>query len=297
MRQFIFALLAAFFVLGCVSGPSEGPAEVPDVIPGQEEVELCDFESSFSGPGDGHFGKTKKLTGSVTCGAGQTLELTVDGQAVDSRTIQGNSTTTVTFDVPGLKTGALPVEVSSAGKTLYSREWGVEALGNQDVTHGDFDSLSFKLWRAMAFDIETAVDVGRISAYMKRLEGKTQPNTNLLVEIRKDENGEPGELVDSTTVPIEETTLTYNWIHFDFSPRAGLQEGRYWVVMQVEQTENIKLVSDAVMLHYMTVDRLAEGNDYTLQMALDVDEKTGYVSETEWVPLSYDREYNIILSE
>jgi hypothetical protein len=63
----------------------------------------------------------------------------------------------------------------------------------------------------------------------------------------------------------------------------------------VEQTESIKVVSDTVMLHYATIDRLEDGNDYTMQMDLDVDDQTGYAIETYWQPLSFDREYNIVL--
>jgi hypothetical protein len=115
------------------------------------------------------------------------------------------------------------------------------------------------------------------------------------MEIREDDGGEPGSLVSSVKIPITEVTLTYNWIHFDFEPKAHLEEGRYWVVTKVEQTENVKLVSDNVMLHYVMIDKYSPGNDYTLQMLLDVDEKTGFGIETSWEELSYDREYNIVV--
>lgn len=296
MRAIIVSLLIALLVFGCTGPSAPGTPASPGIVP-DEEVEACTFDSSFSGPADGVFGGTEKLTGSVTCAAGQQLELSVDGEVVDTMAISDNATTTVSFDVPGVKVGALEVTVASAGVTLYTTEWNVGILGNDDVSGADFDSLSFKQWRAMAFDIEAPVEVGRVSAYMKRLEGKTQPNTNLLVEIRKDASGEPGSLVDSVAIPMAETTLSYNWIHFDFEQPAQLQKGRYWIVVQVEQTENILLVSDAVMLHYTTNDRLAEGNDYTRQMDLSIDQKTGYASETTWEPLSFDREYNIVIRD
>jgi hypothetical protein len=68
------------------------------------------------------------------------------------------------------------------------------------------------------------------------------------------------------------------------------------VVLKIEQTEEINLVSDLIQLHYVTVDKTAPGNDHTKQMILNVDEKTGMASETSWEPLHYDKEYNIVLT-
>jgi hypothetical protein len=297
MRTFVIALIAAFLMFGCVGGPAPQAPPVKDLVPTGPAVdgEACTPSSSFTGPADGTFGKDSKLTGSVTCFGGKKLELKVGTTMVAGITVNDNTTTTISFDVPGLQEGTHEVAVVSEGSTLYSKQWDVAALGNDDVSGADYDAYSFKQFRAMAFDFETPVDVGRVSLYLKRLEGRTQPGTNIMVEIREDENGEPGNLVDAVSIPITETTLSYNWIHFDFDPAADLDEGRYWVVTKVEQTESIKVVSDTVMLHYATIDRLEDGNDYTMQMDLDVDDQTGYAIETYWQPLSFDREYNIVL--
>lgn len=294
MRTIIISLLAVFLLLGCAAGELPEAPEVTGIATAEEAFE-CTLDTSFSGPDAGTFGKTERLTGSVTCGAGKQFELKVDGETVETQTVEGNETTTVVFDVPGTREGTLEVGISSEGQTLYTTGWEVATLGNSDVSGVDYDAISFKQWRAMAFDIEAPVDVGRIDVYMKLLEGRTEEGTNIILEIREDDGGEPGGLVDSVKIPITDVTLTYNWIHFDFGPKAHLEEGRYWVVTMVEQTENVKLVSDNVMLHYVTIDKYTPGNDYTLQMLLDVDEKTGFASETSWEELSYDREYNIVV--
>jgi hypothetical protein len=299
MKRLIIVSLAAFLLLGCINlGGSrtspQGPS-VPDVIPDVSDKAECTPSSSFTGPDDGTFGKDSKLSGSVTCMAGSRLELKVGDEVVDSVTIQGNDSTTVAFDVPGIEDGTHEVSVMSGGSTLYSKSWEVSYLGNDDISGPDYDAFSYKQWRAMAFDMESPVDVERVSLYLKRLEGKTKPDTKVVVELRKDSSGTPGSLIAEAEIPIEETTLTYNWVHFDFSPEASLDEGTVWVVAKVEQQEVTALSSDVVVLHYETIDRLSDGNGYTAQMDLDVDEKTGIASETSWKALSFDREYNVIL--
>jgi hypothetical protein len=298
MRNLIIVLMAAILLSGCINlgeSPTKKGPSVPDVVPDVTEKVECTPSTSFSGPDDAVFGSESKLTGSVTCLGGKTLELKVDDVVERTFSVPDNATTTVTFDVPAKEIGTHDVSVMSEGTTLYSEDMDVSQLGNDDVSGPDYDAFSYKQWRAMSFELDTDVDVGRASLYLKRLEGKTKPDTTVVVELREDESGAPGDLVDSVELPISETTLTYNWIHFDFSPEASLDEGTYWVVAKVLQPDVTALSSDVVVLHYETIDKLSDGNDYTAQMDLSVDEKTGEATETSWEELSFDREYNIIL--
>ena len=136
----------------------------------------------------------------------------------------------------------------------------------------------------------------RVKIYMKRLAYKTQPSTEIVVEVRSDDGGDPGSVVASVKRPINATTLSDNLINFDFATEPTLAPGRYWIVVRIEQTEDVNLVSDTVNIHYVAVDRQAPGNGYTRQMMLDVDKASGFASETEWAPLSYDRVYSIVLT-
>ncbi|MBU0532865.1 hypothetical protein KKB44_05225 [Candidatus Micrarchaeota archaeon] len=295
MKNFIIWLAIAFFMFGCTGGTVETPSEPSEEVvlaPPNETVEECTPAYSFSEPIAGVFSETTVLTGTATCAIGKELEITVDGETVATTTVQGAA---ISIDVPAIKDGTLELAVMSEGEILFSTDWNVDALGNSDVSGVDYDPISFKEWRAVAFDIENEIEVGRVDIYMKRLEGNTQPGTNLLVEIREDDEGEPGALVDSVQIPVTEATLNYKWVHFDFDPKVTLSEETYWVVAKIEQTKNIKVVSDVVMMHYNALDTDTEGNDYTREMRLDVDDETGFGIETEWQPVAYDKTYNVLL--
>ncbi len=301
----LLLILAVSLIAGClVTGGEEGPQILPptnisdgiipgEVIPGEE----CEPPSySFSTLEDGTFSETTELVATVTCGAGKKMTVSLDGVEVDSATVETNATVPVKFDVVAIKDGTLKLTVDSDGETVLSRDWEVSPLGDADTSGLEYDGISFKEWRAMAVDVENEVEAGRVRAYMKRMQSRTQPSTNIIVELRDDSGGNPGGLVASVKRPITVTTLTDNWINFDFEPAPTLSPGRYWIVFKVEQTEEVKLISDVTNIHYIAIDKQAEGNDYTMEMKLSVDERTGEASETEWKELSYDRIYTIILS-
>jgi len=301
-KFFVILILTALLLFGCTGGEQTPAGETETGSSGDGLEDLgevvgleCDAEYTFSAVEGGTFGKTSTLLVTATCAKNETLTATVDGEPAGSVKIDTNKETEVELDVVALKDGTVTLAVTSQGESLYSQEWEVEVLGNADISGMDYDAISFKEWRAMAFDLDGQVDVGRIRVYMKRLEGRTEPNTNIILEVRKDSSDNPGQLEESVTIPITDVTLNYNWVNFDFEEKANLGPGKYWIVMKIEQTENIKLVSDKVMVHYTVVDREADGNEYTRQMMLSVDEKTGFASETEWDPLSYDKLYNVVL--
>lgn len=304
MRNALLFILAAFLVSGCLLisddevefvPPTEIPeGVVPDVIPDGEGCEAPSY--SFSSIDDGTFSQASELVATVTCGGGKKLTVTLDGEKVDSATIDTNATIPVKFDVVGIKDGTLKLVVDADGETVLSRDWEVIPLGDADTSGLEYDGVSFREWRAMAVDVENEVEAGQVRIYMKRMQYRTQPNTNIIVELRNDIGGKPGAPVASVTRPITVTTLTENWIKFDFDPKPTLSPGTYWIVVMVEQTEEVTLVSDVTNIHYVSIDKQTEGNDYTKEMKLNVDEKTGEATETAWQELSYDRVYTIVLS-
>ncbi len=294
--RLVLLLLSIVLIFGCTgqSGPSAptGPSQPSGPSAPSDD---CTPEYSFSELENSTFGSDETLAATVTCAAGETLTVKVDGTTVAKQRIADNSTTPVDFSVPAMKDGTLKVTVGTDSETLFSRDWEVEPLGNSDLFGTGYESFSFKEWVAMSFDLENDVELGQVKAYLKRQSSQTQPSSMIVMEVREDNSGEPGTLVTSVKKPIADTTLTANWLKFDLDSKEELDAGTYWVVLKIDQTEEITLVSDVVTVHYAVIDRQVEGNDYTRRMSLDVDLKTGVASETSWDPLSYDREYNIVL--
>ncbi len=297
--RLVLLILSIILIFGCTgqSGPTAPTAPTAPVQPSGPTTPAaeCSPDYSFSELENSTFGGDETLAATVTCAAGETLSLKVDGTTVAKQVISDNSTTPVDFTVPALKDGTLKVTVETDSETLFSRDWEVEPLGNTELFGTGYESFSFKEWVAMSFDIDNKVELGQVKAYLKRQSSQTQPSTMIVMEIRKDNSGEPGSLVTSKKLPIKDTTLTANWLKFDLDSKKKLEAGTYWIVLKIEQTEEITLVSDVVTVHYAVIDKQIEGNDYTRRMPLDVDIKTGLASETSWEELSYDREYNIVL--
>jgi hypothetical protein len=294
--RLVLLLLSVILIFGCTGqgGPAAPSAPSQPSGPSSPAAD-CTPDYSFSELEGSTFGGAESMVATVTCAAGETLTLKVDGETVAKQRIAGNSTTPVDFTVPALKEGTLKVTIENDNQTLFSRDWDVEALGNTDLYGTGYESFSFKEWVAMSFDIENEVELGQVKAYLKRQSSQTQPSTTIVMEVREDKSGEPGALVVSKKLPITDTTLTPNWLKFDLDNKETLEPGTYWVVLKIDQTEDITLVSDVVTVHYAVIDKEAEGNDYTKRMTLNVDLKTGIASESAWEDLSYDREYNIVL--
>lgn len=306
MRRILLILLAGLLLFGCFGigggkptggGTGDATAQPGLEIPGTTPpVEQCTPSYAFSELGTGTLSKTSSIVATVTCAAGKTLEVMLDGAQVMTAGATTNATTPIELEFAPARDGTVKVEVKSDGETVFSRDWAVKPLGNEDTGGLDTDGISFKEWRAMAVDVENPIAPGKVKAYMKRMTFKTQPSTTITVQIRTDSNGNPGNVVASSTRPFSVATQTDNWITFDFDPKPSLAPGRYWIILKVDQTEDVNLISDVAYVHYSTIDKQAPGNDYTRQMMLSVDAKTGFASETSWQPLSYDREYSLILT-
>ncbi|MEW6036426.1 MAG: choice-of-anchor R domain-containing protein [Candidatus Micrarchaeota archaeon] len=297
MKNFVLLILAGLLVFGCTGPQAPSGGQPGPGLPGtQPPAAACSPSYSFSEMQDGTLGGNANLIATVTCAAGKRMAVKLDGVEVISQTPATNATQPVQFDFGTPKDGTLKLTVESDGETVFSRDWNVRPLGSDDTKGLENDAVSFKEWRAMAVDVDSIITPARVRLFLKRIDFRTQPGTEIVVEIRDDDNGNPGDVVGSVKRPINATTLSDNWLNFDFAEKPTLQPGRYWVVLRIDQTESISVVSDSINIHYVAIDKQSPGNDYTRQMMLDVDPKTGQASETQWVPLSYDREYTIVLT-
>jgi hypothetical protein len=305
MKTILVLILASLIVFGCMGlggttqtltpvGGSGTPAtHAPQ--PPSGGAEACTPAYSFSELADGVLSKQADFVATVTCAAGKGIVVKLDGVEAARASAQTNATSPLQMAIAPKKDGKLKLTVESDGTTVLSKDWTVAPLGSSDTKGLEYDSVSFKEWRAMAVDVETPITVDNARIFMKRLQYKTQPATIIAVEIRKDGNGKPGDRVAGVESPVNITTLSDNWITFTFQDAPRLAAGRYWIAMKVKQSEEVSLVSDVVQVHYVTADRQAPGNAYTSQMVLAVDEATGTATETSWTPLSYDRVYSITL--
>lgn len=298
-------VIAALLVFGCLGGGQSGPVVnisgpqlpggVQDIVEPPPVADECVPGYSFQPLQNGMLGHATNLEATVTCAAGKTITVKLDGEVATTARVEGNETTALNFELIPRKEGTVRVTAETGGSSLLSRDWTVAPLGSSDTKGLENDGISFKEWRAVGFEVDGQASIGRVRAYVKRIEAMTQPNTNIVVEIKSDNGGVPGTLLGSVIKPITTTTMSDNWINFDFTSPIDVQRGKYWVVFRIDQTENVNLISDTIYLHYVPVDKQAAGNDYTRQMILTVDPRTGIASETSWTPLSYDRYYSMTI--
>jgi hypothetical protein len=300
MKYLIVFLLAAMLIFGCTSPATPKPGGTPGgtTTPGgsTQPAEVCTPSQTFSDLGAGTLSKSSELVATVTCAAGKSVVVKVDGVQVLAKSVTTNATQEVKLDIPAATDGKHKVTAEIGGESLFSSDWNVKPLGTPDLKGLETDAISFREWRGIAVDVDNPITAARVKAYLKTQQFKTQPNSHILMEIRKDKGGSPGDIVASVRKPISTVTQTDNWINFDLDPAQTLEAGRYWLVLKIEQTEDVNLVSDLVQLHYVIVDKTASGNDHNTQMLLNFDTKSGLASESQWTPLNYDKEYNIVLT-
>ncbi len=308
MRYIAVVLLAAVLLFGCTGGGQQAgtPAGGGNGTPagggaaGQQASggEACTPSYSFSDLQDGVLSQTSSLVATVTCAAGKKLTVKLDGNDVADQSVDTNATTPVKLEFYPKYEGTEKLTVESDGEVVFSRDWSVAALGNSDTKGLDYDSVSFKEWRAMAFDVGNQINLDKVKIFMKRIDFHTQPSTQIDIQLRdaSGPGGMPGNVIASSVSPINVTTLSDNWVTFSFPNKPTMQAGRYWIVMKIDQSEDVNLVSDTVTVHYSTIDKTAPGNNYTAQMYLNVDTHTGMASESQWQSLTYDRAYDIVLS-
>ena len=299
MRALLILSVCAVLLFGCTGGtakPGTTPGGTPPGTPPSTGGGDCETKYSFSELDAGVLAQNTKLVATVTCAANKTLDLTLDGQSAATYLVEGDAATPVELEFAPKKDGTLKLEVELDGETIFSRDWTVRPLGSDDTKGLENDAASFREWRAMAVDLDEPIRAGKVRMFLKRISDRTQPGTMISVDLRDDDGGNPGAIIATSEKPITATTLSDNWISFEFQDKPLLSAGRKWIVLRIIQTEDVTLVSDNVNLHYVAVDKQAEGNDYTRQMVLNVNTVSGEATETEWTPLSYDRVYTMTLS-
>ncbi|MFH1784956.1 MAG: choice-of-anchor R domain-containing protein [Candidatus Micrarchaeota archaeon] len=292
MKNLILALAILLF-FGCTGNTPV--SDTPQLQLGPT-IEECTLDYTFSQISTVTLGETTDLIATIDCGAGETYIVKLDGVEVASATLSTNDTTVLNLGFAPSKDGTVQMTIENNGIIIQAKSLYVAPIGNNNTAGSDTDGVSFKEWRAVAIETDANITPARIRIYMKRLASSTDPNNMMVVELRADNNGNPGPLVSTVKKPTNAATLTENWINFDFAQQQEIPAGKYWIVMKVEQGEEKKPVSDVFYVHYNTIDKNNPGNEYTKEMSLSVDSKTSIATETQWQPLSYNREYSIILT-
>ncbi len=306
---FVALILASLLIFGCVGGEAEFVEEGDTVTEtGQETVdggttqETVETGDSDCEPsymvlelGVGVFSKGTPFGVSAECAGGKTVALYVDSEKIAEQEINTNNPTVLNFVLIPKTEGTKTVEVKVDGETVHGVSWPVIPLGSQDISGNKNEDVSSRKWIAISYHVDSRVEVKSVGAYMKRLYSNTLKDTYVVAEIRSDNNGEPGdEILASSTLPIEETTMTENWIWFNFDEPVELAPpGIHWVVFRIDYSD---LVSDVVNIHYVGEDTLSEPNDHTKRMLLEWDDDARKFVKTEWQELSYDKEFSVVLS-
>src|SRR5262249_28210218 len=101
MRYIAIFLLAAVLLFGCTGGGQQAGNQSTTTGGGGNaggQGEECKPTYSFSALQDGVLSTTTELTATVTCGAGKTLSVKLDGADVADQAVDTNATTPVKLD-------------------------------------------------------------------------------------------------------------------------------------------------------------------------------------------------------
>lgn len=303
---FVTLILVSILVFGCV-GEEQVVVEEGDTITEEEEetteeieetVEAEDCEPSYMvlELGAGIFSKGTPFGVSAECAGGKTVSLYVDSEMVAEQDVTTNNVVVLNFVLIPKSEGTKTVEVKVDEETVYSASWPVVPLGSQDISGNKNEDVSSRKWIAISYHVDSRVQVKSVGAYMKRLYSNTLEDTYVVAEIRPDNNGEPGEeVLASSMLSIDETTMTENWIWFNFPEPVELAPpGRQWVVFRIDYPD---IVSDVVNIHYVGEDTLSEPNEYTKRMLLEWDDtEREFVETTGWELMTYDKQFAVVLS-
>ncbi|MFH1394325.1 MAG: hypothetical protein ABII71_00680 [Candidatus Micrarchaeota archaeon] len=306
MKTAVLLFLSMILLFGCVGEPaSQTPAPGGEVTPPAEEMPGpggetqppaadCEDSFAFSQLQSVKLSEVAKFTITATCAQGNEIALYLNDKLAGKMNVPSNDPTVLNFDIAANVDGTSEVVVKSDGSTIYAEELNIAPLGSTDISGSDYDQISNKKWIAVAFDLDNRVKIGSIGAYMKRLATQTLQDSTIKAEIRNDKAGNPGDTIVATSeVPIAQTTLTDNWLYMNYD--VTLQPGKYWIVFMVAKNEPT-IVGDAVTLHYVTPDRLSQPNDMTRMMTLEWSESGRVWEQTDWVELSFDKEYAVVVS-
>ncbi len=297
MKKLILAFIVMLLVFGCIGIPGQqvnvplGNITVPKapnvtVDNGTISVKTCDANYSVSSIVSTKLSGTQVLSVTANCASNKTIAVYVD-DAISGQSVVPGESAILNFNIIATTEGMHKVEVKSDGQVVGSKSFNVTPIGYFNTVGTENDPVSINHVKALAFDIDSPISVKRVGAYMWRLESMTI-GSNIIAEIRKDSNGQPGDSVATSTLPIKVTTLTPNWIYFPTDTQ--LAKGRYWLVFSVSKD------NEYVNIKYTTNDKLKPGNANHLKMDLTKNEDLQIWEQTTWDPLSFDRSYSFIVS-
>ena len=294
---------------GCI-GPApedyvtEGGSSALNVTENETEelVEVepaCEPSYEFSGlPEKGVIGQPVQFSVVSTCAKNKIIGLNIDELQESGGSITTNDPVNFNFVLMPEVEGTKQLVVWSDADAIYNESWEVLPIGSTDTSGSKNDGASVSEWLATSFEIQNSIKVRSVGMYLKRLHSQTMQHSMILVDIRADDGGQPSEnYITVDELPITDTTLTENWIYFNFGDSIELEPGKYWVVLRVTQETQDQIVSDVVNLHYtFDGDTTVPGNEYTKRMRLEWDNDQRKFAKTNWEPLAYDRTYSVIVS-
>jgi len=302
-------LLCTMFLFGCIGGQQEyvTEEETTPIQTGQPPAQTeqpqpligCEPEYTVSDlPAKGTIGQTVQLSVTATCAKNRLISLNIDQKQESGGTVPTDEEMTFNFILNPQVEGTKRLVVWSNEEEVYSKNWEVGPLGSADISGTKNDPVSSKEWIATRFDVSGSLNVKSVGAYMKRLYSQTLAGSEVIAEIRADDNGVPSaNYIAATTIPITKPTLTENWIYLNYPEGVQLSPGRYWVVFKVMQENDEQIVSDVVNIHYtFSGDTTIPGSDYNRKMNLVWDNSQRKYVETSWEPRAYARTYSVVLS-
>lgn len=308
MQKTIIALLLGILLFGCINlgGTKTTDNSTSTVSSEQNKTsnnnqtdnsksgllnKPCNENYLFSQLDSGVLSKDTAFVVTASCASGKKVAIYLDNSQLEEKTISSDASIPMTFTLKPKKDGTLKVEVKADGSTVYSKEWEVKPIGFTDTSGSENDPVSIKQWKAVAFDVDNTITAKTIRLYMRRLNYNILSDTEVFVELRSNNNGNPADgVLASSKRYLNETTLTDNWILFKLDKATTLAKGKYWIVMKIAQPSS-PIVSDVVNIHNLPIDKNRAGNDYHKQMTLNRNEDKGIWEETSWQPLSYDKKY------
>jgi len=305
-RVFIFGIMV-MLLFGCLGTPETKPTTTGNTTIGTNLTQNtstagkvttdtnCNPEYTYGTMTAATLGDSGTFTISTKCAVGKQISVAVDGTVSATKTVSSNPET-LTYSLAAKKDGTIVVTVGVDGTQTHATNWTISEIGFKKTSTMDNDALSLKRWAGMQFSTSNAITVKTVKAYMKILGKVTHPDTDVIAEIRNDQNGKPGSTVlGSSTLAIGNFTVNERWISFPLATAATLSPGKYWVIMKVT-TDGGDLIVDDVYWQYVSDDKTKVPNDHVMEMTLTRNSQTQTWEETTWQKLTYDRDYSYTIS-
>jgi hypothetical protein len=313
VRSIIAVIIIGILLFGCISMPTIGkPANVTtnksQVITQNQtpvvtqnttqpiQTKSCSDSYAFSQLSNSTLSKSATFAMTATCASGKKIAVYTDDVKIGEKIVATDAATALSFGLVAAKDGKSKIEVKANDALVHTAEWITAPIGHLDTNGLAIDPVSIKQWRAIAFDVDNTIIANTVSMYMKRIEYNLMNDTEILIELRSDNNGNPGDgVLTNSRLNIAKTTMTNNWINFALSKPITLTSGKYWLVVKMTHPTS-PLVSDVVNIHYTSKGNSNPANDYHRQMDLRRNVKTDTWEQTSWEPLTYDRWYTFRVS-